>query len=141
MVSIGDTNVMQNMYFLNFFKLQGIVRELWVKDCVEGGFEDMAKGLLLITKDAQCDFKKDFFLYDEIIVRYYFSKIGRTFAELNFEYFNGKNNELHAKGKQTIVFADQDHKVSKIPENWRGAITKYLAEQQPALIEDEMIEI
>ncbi len=34
-VTIGDTNLLQNMYFTNVFKLQGIFRELWVRDCVE----------------------------------------------------------------------------------------------------------
>jgi len=126
-VTIGDTNAMQNMYFLNFFKLQGIVRELWVKDCVNGGLEDLSNGLLLITKDAKCDFIKDFFLYDEITVKYYFSKIGRTNASLVFEYYNTRNKELHAQGNQTIVFADHTHKVIKMPENWREAVEKYLS--------------
>lgn len=141
LVSIGDTNVMRNMYFLNFFKLQGIVRELWVKDCVEGGFQDLANGLLLITKDAQCDFQKDFYLYDEIAVRYYFSEIGRTYAVLNFDYFNVKNEVLHARGKQTIVFADENHRVSKIPLNWREAISDYLVAQNVKGCVDEIIEI
>jgi acyl-CoA thioesterase FadM len=124
-VTIGDTNAMQNMYFLNFFKLQGIIRELWVKDCVTDGFNDLANGMLLITKDAQCDFIKDFFLYDEIKVVCYFSQINRTNVGLVFEYYSN-TGELHAKGSQTIVFADHTHKIIKIPDNWRSATETYL---------------
>lgn len=43
-VTIGDTNVMKNMYFLNFFKLQGIARELWVKSAVDGGGRRFSTG-------------------------------------------------------------------------------------------------
>ena len=89
-VTIGDTNVLQNMYFLNFFKLQGISRELWVKDCVKNGLQDIANGMQLITKDANCSFIKDFFLYDEITVKLNFSKIEKTHTHLNFDFFNSE---------------------------------------------------
>ncbi|HFD32237.1 MAG TPA: acyl-CoA thioesterase [Gammaproteobacteria bacterium] len=124
-VTIGDTNALQNMYFLNFFKLQGIVRELWVKKHVKNGFQDLASGMVLITKDARCNFIKDFFLFDEMIVKLNFTKIGKTNTRLNFEFFHAKTKELHARGSQTIVFADHQHKVIKIPDNWELAIKQY----------------
>ncbi len=127
-VTIGDTNALQNMYFLNFFKLQGIVRELWVKKHVKNGFQDMANGMMLITKDARCNFMKDFYLFDDIIVKLNFTKIVKTNTRLNFEYFNAKTKELHARGSQTIVFADHQHNVIKIPDNWEQAIKQYFVE-------------
>lgn len=124
-VTIGDTNVLQNMYFLNFFKLQGIARELWVKKHVKNGFTDLKNGLQLITKDARCNFNKDFYLYDDITVKLNFTKIGKTNTRLNFQFYNTKTKELHAAGSQTIVFADVQHKVIKIPDNWKAAINNY----------------
>lgn len=127
-VTIGDTNALQNMYFLNFFKLQGVVRELWVKDSVKDGLADLANGMLLITKDARCNFKKDLFLYDEVTVKFYFTKINKTNTRLNFEFFNSRTNELHAEGNQTIVFANNQHKVIVIPDNWKDAIKRYFVD-------------
>jgi len=127
-VTIGDTNAMQNMYFLNYFKLQGIVREIWVKKFVKHGLQDLANGLLLITKDARCNFKKDFFLYDEISVKFYFTKISKTNTRLNTDFYHARTKELHANGSQTIVFADNQHKVIKIPDNWKEVIDQYLLE-------------
>lgn len=127
-VTIGDTNAMQNMYFLNFFKLQGIVRELWVKNSVENGLADLANGMILITKDARCNFKKDLFLYDDVTVKFYFTKIKKTNMRLNFQFFNSKTDELHAEGNQTVVFADNQHKVIMIPDNWKDAINTYYVE-------------
>lgn len=124
-VTIGDTNCTQNMYFLNFFKLQGIVRELWVKDCVENSLVDLSNGLVLITRYASCKFLKDFYLYNNVIVRLQFTKLENTNAELRFRFINADTSELHAEGFQTIVVADNTHKPKRIPENWRNAINTY----------------
>jgi len=121
-VTIGDTNALQNMYFLNFFKLQGIVRELWVKKHVKNSLRDMQNGLVLITKDARCNFYKDFYLYDDITVQLTFTKKSKTNTRLTFQFINRKTKEVHAMGAQIIVFADHNHKVIKIPEHWEEAI-------------------
>jgi len=127
-VTIGDTNAMQNMYYLNFFKLQGIVRELFVKKNVKSGFQDLINGMLLITKDARCNFKKDFFLYDDITVKLNFTKIRKTSIRANFDFVHSKTKELHATGSQTIVFADNQHNVIKIPDNWADAAKQFFVE-------------
>lgn len=124
-VTIGDTNVMQNMYFLNFFKLQGIVRELFVKDCVKNGVVDLANGLVVITKNAECEFIKDFFLYDEILVRMYFTEFEKTNCTLKFTFINPKMNDIHAEGTNRLVFADSSHKICRIPDNFKEAILQY----------------
>ena len=106
--------------------MQGIARELWVKSAVNGGLEDLANGMLLITKDAHCDFIKDFYLYDEIIVKFSFSRKANTNATICFDFYHGVTHELHAKGYQTIVFADHEHKIIKMPLNWKAAIECFL---------------
>ena len=81
--------------------------------------------MILITKDARCNFIKDFFLFEDIIVKMNFTKISRTNTRANFEFYHSKTKELHARGSQTIVFADHTHKVIKIPDVWKEAIEKY----------------
>lgn len=124
-VTIGDTNLLQNMYFLQFFKLAGIARELWVRDCVPDGIKDLSEGLLLITKDAATSFVKDYFLYDPILVQLQFVQLRSASTQLRFRYFHAQTQELHAEGTQTIVFANMDHTIRRIPENWEAAITAY----------------
>ncbi len=46
-VTIGDTDFMQGMYFINFLKLEAVTRELWMMECVPGCSEDLANGLVL----------------------------------------------------------------------------------------------
>jgi len=124
-VTIGDTNLLQNMYFLNHIKLQAIIRELWVKDCVPSYDEDLKNGLILITKNVHCEYKKEYFLYDDIIITMQMTDVHECHMKLIFKYFNEDRGALHADGYQTIYFADKNHKKTPIPENWMKAIEKY----------------
>lgn len=124
-VTIGDTNILQNMYFANFFKIQGIVRELWVKEAVEGAMESMNDGIILITRSASCKYYKDFYLYDNIRVEMRVKNLGKASGELVFYFYNSENGELHAEGHQQIVFAGPDHKICRIPNNFLEAAMKY----------------
>ena len=124
-VTIGDTNVLGNMYFSNHFKIQGIVRELWMNQCVSNSMEHLSEGLILITKTAHCDYIKDFYLCDNILCYMSIGKIGRANFELNFEFVNESTSEMHALGYQKIVFADSQHKICKIPNDFLTAAKEY----------------
>jgi enediyne biosynthesis thioesterase len=126
-VTIADTNLFQHMDFGNYFVLQGIVRELWVKDTVVNGIESMMD-IFLITKTAHCDFMKDFYIFDEIVIRMQVKNIKHVSTEIVFHYHHGKTMELHAKGYQKIVFADRNHKICRIPDNFKKAGAEYLME-------------
>lgn len=128
-VTIGDTNLLQHMYFVHFFTLQGITRDLWVKEKVPGGLESIKDGLVLITKSAQCDYKKDFFLYDNVLVCMQIRNIRGASVELVFKFYNEVTMELHAEGTNEIVFANSNHRVCRIPENFRTAGMEYSADE------------
>jgi acyl-CoA thioesterase FadM len=125
-VTIGDTDLFQNMYFLNVLKLSGVTRELWVKDCVPSAAADLAGGLVLLTRDVSCSFTRDFSVYDPVVVELQFSELKRTHTRVRFRFCHGVTGEQHAEAYHSIVFARRDHRVSRIPENWRQAITRYL---------------
>lgn len=120
-VTIADTNLYQHMDFRNYFDLQGIVRGLWVKDAVVDGIESLMNSVFLITKSAHCDFIKDFYLFDEILVRMQVKNIKHISAEIVFHYYHSQTMELHAKGYQKIVFADSHQRICRIPENFKKA--------------------
>lgn len=128
-VTIGDTNLYQNMYFANFFKLQGVVREQWVHDHVTNYLHEFQSGLVLITKEASNSFIKDFYLYDKVLVSMNFVKMSKTFTDLRFRFYEESTMELRSEGRQRIVFADATHKICKIPENFKNAISDFLIEE------------
>ena len=128
-VTIGDTNLLQHMYFVQFFTLQGITRDLWVQECVPGGIESIRDGLVLITKNAQCEYKKDFYLYDRVLVHMQIQNMRGASTEIVFKFYNEATMELHAEGTNEIVFANSSHRVCRIPENFRNAGKEYSADE------------
>jgi len=113
------------MYFANYIKLTGIVRELFVRDCVELFAESFHNGLVLITRNACCDYIKPFHLFDIIDIQLYFTSVRKASVDLMFHFYKQDTQEIHAKSTQTIVFADGNG-LTRIPENFRTAIEKYL---------------
>ncbi len=132
-VTIKDTNLLQNVYFANYFDLQGHAREMWVRDCVPGAVEAMQQGLVLVTHDATCKFHKDFYLYDEVVVRCWFDNLRHASVDMFFEFRHAGTGDVHAEGRQTIVSAGPDHKPVRAPESFRGAILEYYAGDVAAL--------
>jgi acyl-CoA thioesterase FadM len=117
------------MYFANHFKLAGIARELWVRDHVLGALDAMRHGLVLITREARCLYHKDFFLYDPIRLELWFENSRNASVDIHFAFYHDGTNELHAEGRQTIVFAGPDHKVCRMPDIFRSVITLFSLER------------
>lgn len=125
-VTMGDTNAMGNFYFENYFKLQGTVRETWLKIHAVDFLNEYKDNSIFSTKSAQCDFSIPFFLYDDIIVSLRFSELRRTSIKLNFEFFLKGQNEIRAQGWQTIVFKNNDRKTSRMPVVFADACRRFM---------------
>ena len=89
------------------------------------GFESIQNGLVLITRSARCDFKKDFHLFDKVLVCMQIRNLRGASADLEFKFYNETTMELHAEGSNEIVFTNQNHKVCRIPENFKAAGLEY----------------
>lgn len=125
-VTVGDTNVLGNMYFANYFKLQGAAREMWFHERIDPGFSCFADGLIVVTSSADCDYFKDFYLTNRILIQLQVESIGKASVELLFSFFSEDTLELHAVGRQKLVFADQSHRICRIPAPFKAEAEKYL---------------
>lgn len=127
-VTVGDTNLLQNVYFSNYFKLQGIAREIWFHESIDDGFSSFSNGLLVVTRSAECSYYKDFFLTDKILVKLQVLEIGKASVDLLFSFYCEKTMELHAVGKQKLVFVDNNHKICRMPREFKMKASKFLIE-------------
>jgi len=125
-ITIGETNILGNMYFLNFFKMQGVCRELFVKDAVEDGLKTIEQGVVLITKNAYCDFLKSFNLFENVLVKLSAYNLKNASTYLRFEFFEEESMELRGAGSQHIVFSNSDGSICRIPQNFRDAFLLHL---------------
>lgn len=115
-VTIGDTNVTGNVYFAQFFRWQGSVRELWAH-CHCEDFADLLKsGFVLITRSADCVYHHDLYLYDKVRIELSTFEVQRVSSRLRFQFFRCKDNVLIAEGTQHIVCANASHQISPFPQ-------------------------
>lgn len=117
-VTIGGTNAMRNVYFSEYFQIQGVVRELWIKECVPNGPRHLANGLILSTKSAHCEYRAPFYLFDSILCRMHIEDLQRVSAKLVFEFYNEHTMALHAFGWQLVVFKDANRKTCRAPDDF-----------------------
>ncbi len=125
-ITIGDTDLMQAVYFAHFFKLQGIVRELWVLNAVENSRQLLRDGLVLITRSASCDYHRNLHLFDPVVCRMQIRNLKRASAELVFRFQHGLTGELHAEGRQRVAFMDRAGRVCRMPDEFRASALRYL---------------
>jgi acyl-CoA thioesterase FadM len=116
-VTMGEVNIFQNMYFANYFKLQGVCRELFVAECIN----DINKifsttQISILTRKANMSFIKDFTLFDKIVVEMDITHIGKHEAELRFKFFEQGCSELRAEGIQVIEFIGLNDEPCEIPK-------------------------
>jgi len=116
-ITFGDTDLFRSVYFLNYLKIAGIVRELWVRDCVPNFNHHLDNGLLLITRNVSCDYIKPLFVFDMIRCEMTVERLRITSAELVFSFYKEGSDDLHAVGRHKIVLADRNQKLCPMPKD------------------------
>lgn len=125
-ITIGDTDLMQAVYFAHFFKLQGVVRELWVLNAVENSLRHLRDGVVLVTRSASCDYHRNLHLFDRVLCRMQIRNLKQASADLVFRFQHAVTGALHAEGLQRIVFMDRSGRIRKMPADFRDSALKYL---------------
>ena len=104
-VGFEETNMLGNVYFTNFFRWQGMCREMFLRDNVPGLIQELRGNLYLVTSRSSCDFFGEVFVFDEIIVRMSLVQLSQSRITMGFDYvrMKGGKDELVARGEQQVV--------------------------------------
>ncbi len=114
-VYLSDTNAFGNAYFSKYFEWQGMAREAFFRKIMPNPNFLMESGINLITKKAAIDYKHEVFLYDDIEIGLKVGAVKQASSDLIFSYMKKKDGLVIAMGYQTVVFADKNGKMIKIP--------------------------
>lgn len=115
-VYLSDTNAFGNAYFSKYFEWQGMAREAFFRAIMPNPNFLMNSGLVLITKRAATEFKKELFLYDDIEIGIKVGAVKQASADLIFNIRKKQDKSVVAIGYQTVIFTDKNEKLVKIPE-------------------------
>lgn len=116
-ISLGETNATGNVYFANYVKYQGLLREQCIVKHVPNINEIMMQtGIRLVTVDVYQKFKVNAYFGDTLIGELTLAQIQGCKAKLKFRYRNKETGVLIGEGYQQFCCVDSTGKVLKMPK-------------------------
>ena len=112
-VAFEETNLLGNVYYVNFISWQGRCRELFLRDHAPRMLEEIGTGLVLVTTRCSCEFLKELGPFDEVVIRMHFGGATQNRLTMKFDYVlaaegNGaRGGQQVARGGQQVARGEQ----------------------------------
>jgi enediyne core biosynthesis thioesterase len=130
MVGFEETNLVGNVYYVNYLRWQGRCREMFLLERAPAVLEDIRDDLKLFTLKCECEFFMEITAFDSLSIRMRLEDLTQTQIGFAFEYVRLREGieELVARGRQRIACMrgpNTDTKPSRVPESLRKALAPY----------------
>jgi enediyne biosynthesis thioesterase len=105
-VGFEETNLVGNVYYVNYLRWQGRCRELFLKQRAPDVLADLRADLKLFTLKVDCEFYAEITAFDELSVRMRLVELAQTQVEFSFDYIRldpGGGEALVARGRQRVA--------------------------------------
>jgi enediyne biosynthesis thioesterase len=104
-VGFEETNLVGNVYYVNYLRWQGRCRELFLKDRAPAVLDLLRADLKLFTLKVDCEFFAELTAFDELSVRMRLIDLTQTQVEFGFDYHRlaGVDDRLVARGRQRVA--------------------------------------
>jgi enediyne biosynthesis thioesterase len=104
-VGFEETNLVGNVYYVNYLRWQGRCREMFLREKAPEVLEDLRDDLKLFTLKAECEFFAEITAFDDLSVRMSLEELTQTQIQFAFDYVKlGEDFEqLVARGRQRIA--------------------------------------
>ncbi|MDO8145913.1 MULTISPECIES: thioesterase family protein [unclassified Isoptericola] len=135
-VGFEETNLVGNVYYVNYLRWQGRCREMFLRDKAPTVLAEVQEDLKLFTLKVECEFFSELTAFDQVGVRMSLVDLGPSRLEFAFDYVKVEEDTetLVGKGRQKIVCmrGPNQHTVpTRVPDDLVAALAPYRAE--PAL--------
>ena len=129
-VGFEETNLVGNVYYVNYLSWQGRCREMFLKERAPAVLADVRADLKLFTLRVDCEFLAEITAFDELSIRMRLEELTQTQLQFTFDYVrvDPAGEELVARGRQRIVCMrgpNTDTVPTRVPEELREALTPY----------------
>ena len=105
-VGLEETNLVGNVYYVNYLRWQGRCREMFLKDRAPEVLDDLRADLKLFTLRVSCEFFAELSAFDDLSVRMRLTELAQTQIQFTFDYVRlepGDGETLVARGVQRIA--------------------------------------
>jgi len=135
-VTIGDTNLEETVYWLNYLKWFGQARELFMLEFMKPTIPEgvrpheffKAINVSIVTVKAQMEFRRPVYFGDLVEVRIQVSDFHESRVTVICNIVNQKTGELVATGNQVLAFANLAGKIIRMPDVIRDLAKEYEVE-------------
>ncbi|RSM47506.1 4-hydroxybenzoyl-CoA thioesterase [Actinoplanes sp. ATCC 53533] len=97
-VGFEETNLVGNVYYVNYLRWQGRCREMFLKELAPEVLADLRDDLKLFTLKVDCEFFAEITAFDDVCVRMRLVDLAQTQIEFAFDYV-----KVSADGEETLV--------------------------------------
>jgi enediyne biosynthesis thioesterase len=105
-VGFEETNIVGNVYYVNYLRWQGRCREMFLKRNAPEVLADLQGDLKLFTLKVDCEFFAEITAFDELSIRMRLVDLAQTQIEFSFDYVRldpGGGETLIARGRQRVA--------------------------------------
>ncbi|RLK24830.1 enediyne biosynthesis thioesterase [Micromonospora sp. M71_S20] len=129
-VGFEETNMVGNVYYVNYPRWQGRCREMFLKDRAPSVLEDLQQDLKLFILKADCEFFAELTAFDELSIRIRLIELAQTQLQFGFDYVRlaAGGETLVARGNQRIACMRGPHtrtSPARVPEALAKALQPY----------------
>ncbi|MGY1581088.1 acyl-CoA thioesterase [Streptomyces sp. MN13] len=134
LVGFEETNLVGNVYYVNYVRWQGRCREMFLRDRAPDVLEDIRGDLKLFTLSVGCEFFAEITAFDQLSIRMRLEDLTQTQIGFTFDYVRLRGEDgavaedLVARGRQRVACMrgpNTDTRPTRVPEALRRALEPY----------------
>jgi enediyne biosynthesis thioesterase len=129
-VSFEETNLVGNVYYVNYLRWQGRCREMFLLEQAPDVLDDLRGDLKMFTLKSECEYLAEISAFDEISIRMRLEELTQTQIAFAFDYVHVIDGVeiLVARGRQRVACMrgpNANTSPARVPESLRKALEKY----------------
>jgi enediyne biosynthesis thioesterase len=130
-VGFEETNLVGNVYYVNYLRWQGRCREMFLKQRAPDVLAELQDDLKLFTLRVDCEFFAEITAFDELSIRMRLVDLAQTQIEFSFDYVRldpGGGETLVARGRQRVACMRGPNNrtaPARVPESLARALAPY----------------
>jgi enediyne biosynthesis thioesterase len=129
-VGFEETNLVGNVYYVNYLRWQGRCREMFLHEHAPDVLVDLRDDLKLFTLKVDCEFLSELAAFDQLAIRMRLEDLTQTQIGFAFDYvrLGATGEELVAVGRQRIACMrgpNTQTRPARVPDSLRAALERY----------------
>jgi enediyne biosynthesis thioesterase len=130
-VGFEETNLVGNVYYVNYLRWQGRCREMFLKQWAPDVLDELFGDLKLFTLKVECEFFAEITAFAELSIRMRLMELAQTQLEFSFDYvrLDRGGEALVARGRQRVACMrgpSGGTVPARVPESLATALRPYL---------------